>query len=108
MTGIKAFAQPEGARSSGGPDSVLLECSFVWDSRMEVKLLVTLLGQRRANATLRSLLSNVSRVKVCSGRSVRVVGRGGTAQALAGLRAAAAPRTDQPTNARCPRRDRLA
>lgn len=41
---------------------VLLECSFVWASKLEAKLLVTLIGAARGG--LRAALSSASRAKV--------------------------------------------
>lgn len=55
---------------------VLLEFSFAWASKMEVKLLVTLLGgQRERTNPLRTVLSSVSRVKVRRGTAAGVQGR---------------------------------
>ncbi|KAL4458138.1 hypothetical protein ABPG75_013003 [Micractinium tetrahymenae] len=72
VTGIKAFPKQGGLH-----DELLIEQSFVWDSKMEVKLLVTLLGKAQqvakaqggsgggsAWAGLHSLLSRASRVRV--------------------------------------------
>lgn len=59
VTGVKAF--PHGGGLQAG--EALLEGSFVWASKMEVKLLVKLLGERQAGS-LRAALSHASRVKV--------------------------------------------
>ncbi|KAL4432777.1 hypothetical protein ABPG77_008103, partial [Micractinium sp. CCAP 211/92] len=71
VTGIKAFPKQGGLH-----DELLIEQSFVWDSKMEIKLLVTLLGNAMqlakaggsasggAWAALQSLLSRASRVRV--------------------------------------------
>lgn len=73
-TGIKALASPHpgGGTSGGGAagatpaDEALLEASFAWNSKLEAKLLVTLLGGP-PRSRLRSLLSPASRVRVRPG-----------------------------------------
>lgn len=71
------LAAPPPPTHTPPPLQLLIEQSFAWDSKMEVKLLVTLLGQAQqvakaqgstgsggAWAALQALLSRASRVRV--------------------------------------------
>ena len=53
--------------SLAAPLQVLMEYSFVWSSKLEVKLLVKLLGKWQGTKGLRSMLSSVTRLKARKG-----------------------------------------
>ena len=64
LTGVKTFNQVQ-----GGHNEVLQEYSFVFASKLEVKLLVKLLGKWQGRKGVRSMLSSVTRLKVLFART---------------------------------------